>query len=142
MKKISVLAVLAILMLAVALVSAEPGGRRDWGKEDSRLAGLNLTPQQTEQVRELRASYLKDRIPLRNQMFNKRMEIKLLWMQLNPDPEKIRTKQKEIHALRWQLGQKRTDYRLAFRNILNPEQLSKYIIMEQDRKRSKRKKKK
>jgi Spy/CpxP family protein refolding chaperone len=142
MKKISLIAVLIIFIFSAAFVLAEPQGMRGRGRETYLLTSLNLTPEQTEKVRKLREAYQKAKIPLRNQMFNKRMELKLLWMQLKPDPEKIRTKQKEIHDLRWLLKEKHTDYRLAFRNILNQEQLSTYIILEQDRQRHKRKKKK
>ena len=142
MKAITVTAVLTVIIASVAFVSAETRGTKGWEEETSWLADLNLTPEQTEKVLKLRSSYLEDKNSLRNQMVNKRMEVKLLWMRLKPDPNTIRAKEKEIHDLRWQLREKRTEYRLAFRNILTPEQLSKYVILEQGSMRSKRKKKK
>ena len=142
MKKIIFTAALIIIIASVAFVSAGSRGGKGWEKETAWIASLNLTPEQTETVLKLRSSYQEDKNSLRNQMFNKRMELKLLWMQLKPDPNKIRAKQREIHDFRWQLREKRTEYRLAFRNILTPEQLSKYVILEQGSMRNRRKKKK
>lgn len=142
MNKIILTTALIIIFATVAFVATDSRGESGWEKDTAWLTSLNLTPEQTEKVLKLRSSYLEDKNLLRNQMFNKRMELKLFWMQLNPDPNKIRAKQKEIHDLRWQLREKRTEYRLGFRNILTPEQLSKYVILEQGSMRNKRKKKK
>jgi len=95
-------------------------GRGGCDRDGIILGRLNLTPGQMEKIRLLKESYQNDRIPIQNQVFNKRLEIKILWMQLKPDLESIKTKQKEIQNLRWQLKEKCTDYRLAFRNILTP----------------------
>ena len=139
MKKIMFIAIGVMLFACANLVLAGPGDRKGRDRDQYMSDSLNLTAEQTEKIRVLRESYLKAKDPLRNQMFSKRAELKLLWMQLKPDPAKIKSRQKEIHDLRWQLQLKRTDYRLAFREILTPEQLSKYILFEQDRKRAKRK---
>jgi len=137
MKKIMFIAIGVMLIAGANWVLAGPGDQK--GRDRYMLDSLNLTVEQTEKVRVLRESYLKAKDPLRNQMFSKRAELKLLWMQLKPNPAEIKSKQKEIHDLRWQLQLKRTDYRLAFREILTPEQLSKYILLEHDRNRVKRK---
>jgi Spy/CpxP family protein refolding chaperone len=137
-KKICV-AALVLLVCSANYVFAESGTKGGRDRDGSILDSLKLTPDQIEKVRKLRESYLKDKEPLRNQLFSKRMELKLLWMQTTSDPAKIKSKQKEIHDLKWKLKLKRTDYRLAFRAILTPEQLSKYIILKHDRKRRKKK---
>lgn len=139
MKKIIMGAVVVILVVSANLVFAGPGARGGRDRDRFILDSLNLTAEQIEKVRVLKEAYLKEKEPLRNQMFSKRMELKLLWMQLKPDPAKIKSKQKEIHDLKWKLKVKRTDYRLAFRKILTSEQLSKYILLEHDRRRGKRK---
>ena len=139
MKKIMFVAIGVMLFASANLVLAGSGHRRGRDHDRYMLDSLNLTVEQIEKVRVLRESYLKAKDPLRNQMVSKRTELKLLWMQLKPDPAKIKSKQKEVHDLRWQLQLKRTDYRLAFREILTPEQLSKHILFKHDRKRSKRK---
>lgn len=140
MKRIVFIAALMMVFAAANPVFAGPGGRGGFDLNGSMLDSLNLTPEQMEKVRVLRESYLKEKEPFRNQLFTKRMELKLLWMQTKAEPAKIRSKQKEIHDLRWKLKEKRTNHRLAFRNILTPEQLSKYILLTHDRKRSKKKK--
>ena len=140
MKKRMFIAIGVMLFGSANLVLAGPSDRRGRNHNRYMLDSLNLTVEQIEKVRVLRESYLKAKDPLRNQMFSKRTELKLLWMQLKPDPAKIKSKQKEVHDLRWQLQLKRTDYRLAFREILTPEQLSKHILFEHDRKRTKKKK--
>ncbi len=125
-----IIAVTAGLVLATSRgMKAEEG--------DFLFVRLNLTAEQKEKLRVLKESYLKDKEPIRNQLYSKRMELRLLWLQTKPDPERIKAKQKEIHDLKWEQQIKRTDYHLAFRDILTPEQLAKYIALEQDRKRGK-----
>ena len=140
MKKICI--IMVILLLAVSSVSVmADSGRPDkrWGKRGALiLDSLDLNAEQTEKVLNLKTAYLKEKDPIRSRLFNKRTELKLLWMQAKPEPDKIKSKQKEIHDLKWQLTVKRTEYRLAFRNILTPEQLSKYLVLKQE-KRSRRK---
>jgi len=60
-------------------------------------------------------------------MARKRLEMKLLWMEEEPDSVKIKAKQNEIQNLRGQLGEKMIDFRLAVRNILTPEQRSQLL---------------
>jgi Spy/CpxP family protein refolding chaperone len=75
----------------------------------------------------LRESFLKEKIPLRNELMLKRLELRGLWMQTNPEETKILAKQKEINALRAQLGEKITKNRLEMRKILTPEQQAQLI---------------
>ena len=140
MKKIMFIAIGVMLFACANLVLAGPGDRKGRDRDQYMLDSLNLTVEQMEKIRVLRESYMRAKNPLQNQMFSKRAELKLLWMQTKADSEKIKSMQKEIHDLKWQLKIKRTDYQLAFRDILNPEQLSKYILLKQDRKRVKKKK--
>ena len=68
-------------------------------------------------MKALRESFLKEKIPLRNELMLKRLELRGLWMQTNPDEAKILAKQKEINALRAQFGEKVTKNRLEMRKI-------------------------
>ncbi|MDM8550624.1 periplasmic heavy metal sensor [Desulfobacterales bacterium HSG2] len=134
MKKISLFAVLAMVLASATFVMAQPGmGRgkmgRGWGMNPSVLSALNLTTEQTESIRSLRESFEKDVAPLRTQKFERKAELKLLWMQTDADSEKIKAKQREIHDLKWQIQEKTTDFRIAFRGILTPEQLSKVLAI-------------
>ncbi|MDM8523376.1 periplasmic heavy metal sensor [Desulfococcaceae bacterium HSG8] len=95
----------------------------------SVLSALNLTMEQTESIRSLPESFEKDIAPLRTQKFERKAELRLLWMQTNADSEKIKAKQKEIHDLKWQIQEKTTDFRISFRGILTPEQLSKVFVI-------------
>ena len=53
--------------------------------------------------------------------------MRLLWMQTKLDSDKIRATQREIRDLMVQMQEKHTDCRLAFRNILTPEQTSRLL---------------
>ena len=99
---------------------ARSGGAGLWG-------ALNLTPEQIQNMQALRESFLKEKIPLQNELLLKRIELRGLWIQTNPDEAKILAKQKEINDLRAQLGEKVTKNRLQMRKILTPEQQAKLI---------------
>jgi Spy/CpxP family protein refolding chaperone len=75
-----------------------PGGARPEGAAPWRL--LDLSPEQSQKMKDLRESFSKVSIPLRNEIRGKRFELQALWMQMNPDQDKILAKQKEIIALR------------------------------------------
>ena len=88
-------------------------------------AALNLTPEQTQKMQALRETHFKETIPLRNEIMSKRIELQTLWVQDNPDQEKILAKQREINAVRTQLQEKATKHRLEMRQVLTPEQRAK-----------------
>jgi Spy/CpxP family protein refolding chaperone len=134
MKSMSLLAALVLLVASATFVMAGPhdkggGMKPGWGMEDSILSKLDLTSEQLEKIRILRESFLKDMTPLRSQLFEKRAEIRLLWMQIKLDPVKIKALEKEAHNLKGQLNEKSTDYRLSFRDILTPEQSLKFVAL-------------
>jgi len=134
MKKM-IVAVLAIALLATAgLTMAQGWGRGPgygpgpgasgpgYGPGGGWGAGLNLTAEQNQKMQALRESFLKETLPMRNEMQIKQLELRTLWSQTNPDEGKILAKQKEINALRAQLQEKGTKNRLEMRKILTPEQ--------------------
>ena len=134
MKRISFLATLVILLTSATFVMAGPQDKRrgmkpGWGMDDSILSKLDLTAEQLEKIRVLRESFQKGMTPLLSQLFEKRAEIRLLWMQIKLDPVKIKAIEKEVHNLKGHLNEKSTDYRLAFRDILTPEQSSKFVAL-------------
>jgi Spy/CpxP family protein refolding chaperone len=144
MKKIN-LFTMCILLFAFA-VPAMAGSHGKWGgKGDGRgfdlsiLSELNLTPDQSEKIRILHESHLQEIKPIRTQLFNKRSELRILWMQKKLEPDKIRAAQKEIHHLRDQHEELATEYRISFRNLLKPEQVSKYLAYKTVRGHDKRK---
>ena len=132
MKRITLITALIIMFASVPLVMAQPRGMKGGmgpggGRHASALANLNLTAEQSEKIRAARETHQKDMIPIQTKMFTKRAELRLLWMQAKPDPEKIKSKQKEILDLMGQLQEKQTDFRLEFLNILTPEQRTKLL---------------
>ena len=142
MKKIIVSLVMVVILPSVGLAMAQswdrgpgmgmhygpyPGGARSEGPAPWRA--LDLTPEQSQKMKDLRESFSKVSIPLRNEIRSKRFELQALWMQTNPDQDKILAKQKEIIALRSDLLEKATKNRLEMRKILTPEQQAKWTYL-------------
>jgi Spy/CpxP family protein refolding chaperone len=101
------------------------GGEGYYGKDITLMSELNLTAEQTTKINAFREAFLKDSKPLQDKMFSKRGDLKILWLQQNPDEEKILAMQKDIRALRDQIQEKRDVYRLNVYNVLTPEQKEK-----------------
>jgi Spy/CpxP family protein refolding chaperone len=133
MKKCSLLAALVTILASATFVLAGPcggvPGNPGWAMDDTILSKLNLTAEQTEKIRTLRESFQKDITPLRTRIFEKKAEMRLLWMQTKSDAAGIKAKEKEVHDLKWQVLEKTTDFRLKFRSVLTPEQLSKFLAL-------------
>ncbi len=88
-------------------------------------ANLNLSTEQIQKIQNLREAYWKDIAPLQKELFSKRLELRSLWLQTDPDQDKILAKQKEINALTEKIQEKATKHRLEIRQILTPEQRAK-----------------
>jgi len=101
------------------------GGADSYGPDTSVLSQLNLTPEQTAKINALREANLRDTKALRDKMYSKRGDLRLLWLQTNPDQNKVASVQKEIRALRDQMQDKMTAYRLEVLKVLTPEQQEK-----------------
>jgi Spy/CpxP family protein refolding chaperone len=133
MKKLTMtlVAVLIVTALSTFAFAYGPGwgrghgGAESYGPDTSFLSQLNLTPEQTAKINALREANLGDTKPLRDKMYSKRGDLRLLWLQTNPDQNKIMAVQKEIRALRDQMQDKMTAYRLEVLKVLTPEQQEK-----------------
>ena len=134
-KLLAVVTVLLFLAVVVSPVLAQrgrgygPGG--GWGPgggpcSDQASSKLNLTAEQTAKIDALRASHLKEVKPLQDKMFSKRGDLRLLWLEKNPDQEKIAEAQKEIRSLRDQIQDKGTAYSLEVNKVLTPEQQTQF----------------
>jgi len=135
MRKFSVMVALVLLVASATWVMAGPRGRANWGDDTwcpgvSQLSALNLSAEQSEKIRGLRESFVKETTPIRTQLFTKKTEMRLLWIQTSLDAGKIRATQKEILSLMGQMQEKTTDFRLAFRNLLTPEQTSQFLAQD------------
>jgi Spy/CpxP family protein refolding chaperone len=132
-KLLTVLTVVFFLAVAVSPVLAQrgwgPGGGRGPGSGPCGYpaeSNLNLTAEQQAKLNDLRASHLKEVKPLKDKMYSLRGDLRLLWLEKNPDPAKIAEVQKEIRSLRDQIHDKGTAYRLEANKILTPEQQARF----------------
>jgi Spy/CpxP family protein refolding chaperone len=93
MKKLTTILVtlIAVTALTASAFAFGPGWGRGYGSgpyygPDERVfSGLNLTAEQTAKINALRDAYLKDTKPHQDKLFSKRGDLKLLWLQTNPD---------------------------------------------------------
>lgn len=131
MKKVTLitLALAAILVVGAASFAAGPGRGPGqdvcYGGNPQVLSQLNLTAEQTGQIQVLREAHQKDIKPLRDQIFIKRGDLRLLWAEKNPDQARIKAAQKEMDQLRSQMAEKMTDHWFAVMKVLTPEQKEK-----------------
>ncbi|MDP2267949.1 MAG: Spy/CpxP family protein refolding chaperone, partial [Deltaproteobacteria bacterium] len=102
-----------------------PGNARQQEGMHALYGKLNLTADQKAGIETLRNAHLRDIKPFQDQMFSKRGDLKLLWLQTNPDKEKILAVQKDIRAIRDQIQDRAVAHRVDAFNILTPEQQEK-----------------
>ncbi len=102
-----------------------PGGGCCGTDGVAALEKLNLTPEQTAKIANLREEMFKEVAPIKEKMFSKRNELKQLWLQSTPDEAKISLAQKEARELMGQMQEKRTAFRLQVGKILTTEQRDK-----------------
>lgn len=130
MKKITLTltAVVLGLLLTSQAFAWGPGFGRGKGERPCReavLEKLNLTDDQNAKIEALQDANDKATRPLREKIFDKSVELRRLWLQANPDKEKITAVQKELRTLRNEMEDKTTSLRLEIHKILTPEQNEK-----------------
>ena len=77
----------------------------------------NLTEEQAKQLDALDRKFYDETAALREKLWTKSGELNTLMNSTNPDPDRVRSLQKEISDLRAGLDEKRTDYELEARKI-------------------------
>lgn len=97
-----------------------PGDHRD-----KIFKKLNLSDEQKTKIEALISENQKAIRPLREKMFDKSVELRRLWLQANPDKDKITAVQKELRILRDKKEDKATTLRFEIRKVLTPEQNEK-----------------
>ena len=91
------------------------------GYSGSSDRGYNtITPEQRAQLEQLDRKFYDETANFRDKIWAKSAELDALLNRTNPDIEKARALQREIHDLRARLDQKKIDYELEARKI-NPE---------------------
>ncbi len=68
-----------------------------------------MSPEQQEQWRRMRAEFMQDTLPLRPELNAKLLEVETLWEQENHGPEKVNALSKRIRELRSNPDQKHDD---------------------------------
>jgi len=138
MKKtwITVLVIAAGLALAAGVMAqGGPGwGKRGFGPGNCWMGvgygpvggNSDLTADQLSKFNELDQAYLKDTASLRNEILQKRFELRSLLSQAEPDQKAVMAKQKEMDGLISKLNEKDISHQLETGKILNPEQRSQY----------------
>lgn len=139
MKKTGLITAVLIVLAFATIAMAKGPGSSGMGMgmpgdiDGDALFALDLSKAQTEKIREIREKQHKEIMPLRVKSFEKKAELKLLWMQLHPDVAKIKNMHKELNALKLKMGEKNIDFCLEVRNVLTPEQLSRYLALKNER---------
>lgn len=129
---------LGLLLSASAFAFGGPRGDRGpgpgYGNSDGRGHGyyghaglwkLNLNDDQEAKIEALQIAHEKDIRPTREKMFDKSVELRRLWLQTNPDKNKIDAVQKEVRTLRDKIEDKATALRFEINKVLTPEQKEK-----------------
>jgi Spy/CpxP family protein refolding chaperone len=129
-----------LLVLFSASMAAQPvqppetqPKRQERNDADEAIRYLNMSSDQKEKLRQLRNTRDKETTPLRLQESERNAELRLLWLQLHPDPARVKLKLHQIQELKWQILEKDVDHWLAFRNILTEEQLARFLTLAGDR---------
>ncbi|MBN2060768.1 MAG: Spy/CpxP family protein refolding chaperone [Deltaproteobacteria bacterium] len=138
MKKLLIISVTSVILISSLWAFANPwegiiGPYYRWTAP--LVSKLNLTEEQSENLKKIHEVFLKDLKPLRDQVFGMRAELKILWEQTDPDRDQILAKEKEIDALQSQIREKITLYRFEMRGLLSDEQRSKMSELEKIRDR-------
>lgn len=127
------LGIIGIVTLTMAGLPGEvmaQGRGPGFGGHGKRMAALNLTPQQQQQIDQFRDAAAKQSEPLRAQMGQKRAELDTLWRVDQPDKKAITEKQAELDTLRTQQHTIWTDFRFQVHAVLTPEQRSKWAELD------------
>jgi zinc resistance-associated protein len=79
------------------------------------MQAIQVTPDQAAKAFDMRQKFMNETADLRKQMMVKRAELGELWRAKDPDKAKIAAKQKEINAVRDQLQEKGTSFKLEMK---------------------------
>jgi Spy/CpxP family protein refolding chaperone len=116
--------VLMSLVLAVALMAsmasvvlAGPWGGRFYGVGPMVP---NLTPEQSKKILALQQANLEKVNPIQQELYSKKLELRRLWLEQNPDQAKINALQKEIFDLVDKLQQESTKLRADVLKVITP----------------------
>lgn len=126
-KSIALMAVVVGLLLTSQAFAWGPG--RGGGCRQTALERLNLNDAQKVKIEALQNAHNKATKLLRDKIFDKSVELRRLWLEANPDKNKIVAAQKELRVLRNDMEDRTTALRLEIHKALTPEQNEKLANM-------------
>lgn len=86
---------------------------------------LDLTQEQLEKLQDLRSRQISETAPIRNELLEKRLEMRKMFTDAAEDDATILSKQREIQAIQQRLHEKVMQFRLEQRRVLTPDQLKR-----------------
>jgi Spy/CpxP family protein refolding chaperone len=128
MKKLTLtlMAITIGLLLSVPVFAMGPGEGMDQGYHGKAgFNKLNLSDEQKAKIEALITANRKEIRPIREKVFDKSVALRRLWLQSDPDKDKIIALQKEVRVLRAAMQDKVTALRFEIRKVLTPEQQEK-----------------
>ena len=145
--RISLLAVLILSVgSAVALADPNPqsaqiaqnspGARPQRRNKDGLLQQLNLTQQQMQQMQAIRQKYRSQIAPRHQALRQARQELVTL-MNSTASASLIRSKNQQVEELQQQLQKLRFESMLEMREVMTPEQRTKFVQLMQQRRQQK-----
>ena len=112
------LSLLLVLALALSLGLAASVWAQPMGKGVGQGPGtMNLTPDQAAKIFDLMEKLDAETVDLRKQLMVKHAELAAMWKTGGAEQNAIQAKQKELNALRDQMNEKMTAYRLEGKKI-------------------------
>jgi Spy/CpxP family protein refolding chaperone len=112
------------------------GGWKGHGPQGDRLAkALDLTKEQTEQVRAIFLKHRDETAPLRKEMVSGRRELRKLIQAEKPDETAIREQVRKIAGTGGDLAVRWAKVSQEVRKVLTPEQIQKYRALQEKRDR-------
>jgi len=85
----------------------------------------DLSKEQIDKLSQIREKFRAETQTLRNEIYQKRLELQKLYADPNANEEQIREKQRELNSLRERLEEKNAERRLEERKVFTPDQLTK-----------------
>ncbi|HAJ33380.1 MAG TPA: hypothetical protein DCK79_08410 [Candidatus Atribacteria bacterium] len=89
------------------------------------VESLNLSEEQKTEIKKIDLNFQKEMLGLKNKVEINQLEIKILFLEKDPELAKIRAKLQEIADLQTELKMKRIEEYLAVKSILTSEQQEK-----------------
>ena len=122
------LGITVLLAFAIAAMAQPQPAPTPAGAPGKFMMGqmLNLTPEQQEQIAALRLELQKKNLPLRSKLNDYRAEIKLLVVSDNYSRSKVESLISKINDVRKQLMLNRIEFQRKVRNLLTPEQRTRF----------------